>query len=79
MSQDHAFDRRNLDWYIDKAVQVLVFMGGISAIIFIVGIFLFITKEGIGFLIDTLDFQEFSAHPTGNPVMRMRRNMAFWP
>jgi phosphate transport system permease protein len=67
MSQGHAFDHRNLDWYIDKAVQVLVFMGGISAIIFIVGIFLFITKEGIGFLIETLNFQEFFGSPYWDP------------
>ena len=43
-------DRRNLDWFIDKAVQVLVFIAGISAIIFIIGIFVFITKEGVGFI-----------------------------
>ena len=24
------FDQRDLDWYIDKAVQVLVFIGGVS-------------------------------------------------
>jgi len=64
---DQAFDQRNLDWYIDKAVQVLVFMGGISAIVFIVGIFLFITKEGIGFLFETLDFEEFFTSPYWEP------------
>jgi phosphate transport system permease protein len=53
------FDRRNLDWYIDKAVQALVFIGGISAIVFIIGIFVFITKEGMGFVINTLDLGEF--------------------
>ena len=36
------FDRRNRDWYIDKFVQLVVFVGGISAIIFIIGIFVFI-------------------------------------
>jgi len=45
------FDQLNRDWYIDKAVQALVFIGGISAIIFIIGIFVFITKEGLGFLV----------------------------
>ena len=45
------FDQLNRDWYIDKAVQILVFIGGISAIIFIIGIFVFITKEGLGFLL----------------------------
>lgn len=53
------FDRRNLDWYIDKFVQLLVFVCGISAIIFIIGIFVFITKEGVGFILDTMDPGEF--------------------
>jgi phosphate transport system permease protein len=53
-----AIDRRNADWYIDKAVQVLVFFCGISAIIFIIGIFVFITKEGYAF-IGKMDWAEF--------------------
>jgi phosphate transport system permease protein len=53
------FDRRNLDWYIDKGVQLLVFISGISAIIFIIGIFAFITVEGIGFIRHTMDPAEF--------------------
>ncbi len=53
------FDRRNLDWYIDKLVQVLVFISGISAIICIIGIFVFITKEGLGFVFETMDVKEF--------------------
>jgi phosphate transport system permease protein len=52
-------DRRDLDWYVDRAVQVLVFLGGISAIVFIIGIFVFVTKEGIGFALDALDPAEF--------------------
>ncbi|MCP4042677.1 MAG: phosphate ABC transporter permease subunit PstC [Gammaproteobacteria bacterium] len=58
-SETADFDRRNLDWYIDKLVQVLVFIGGISAIIFIIGIFVFITKEGLGFVFETMDIKEF--------------------
>ena len=49
------FDQLNRDWYIDKAVQALVFIGGISAIIFIIGIFVFITKEGLGFLVGAME------------------------
>ena len=45
------FDRRDLDWYIDKAIGALVFVCGFSAIIFVLGIFLFVTKEGIGFIL----------------------------
>lgn len=53
------FDRRNSDWYVDKLVQVVVFLGGISAIVFIIGIFVFVTKEGVGFIFDTMDPWEF--------------------
>jgi phosphate transport system permease protein len=53
------FDRRDLDWFIDKLVQFLVFLGGISAIVFIIGIFVFITKEGMDFTLETLNFTEF--------------------
>ena len=62
------FDRRNADWYIDKAVQILVFVGGISAIIFIIGIFVFVTKEGFGFLIGAFDFAEFFGSPRWKPT-----------
>jgi phosphate transport system permease protein len=62
------FDQRNLDWYIDKAVQALVFIGGISAIVFIIGIFIFITVEGFGFIVDRFDFQEFFTSPWWEPT-----------
>lgn len=62
------FDQLNRDWYIDKAVQILVFLGGISAVIFIIGIFVFITKEGMGFLgIDT-SFKDFFLSPNWRPT-----------
>jgi len=66
--QSRVFDRRNTDWYIDKGVQALVFIGGISAIIFIIGIFVFITKEGFGFLLDRFDFREFFTSPYWYPA-----------
>jgi len=52
-------DRRDLAWYVDKLVQVLVFVGGLSGILCILGIFIFITKEGFGFIADTLEFSQF--------------------
>ena len=58
LSQD-VFDRRTLDWYVDKVMQSLVFIGGISAIIFIIGIFVFITLEGMDFVFSRLDIAEF--------------------
>jgi phosphate transport system permease protein len=62
------FDRRNVAWYIDKLVQVLVFIGGISAIIFILGIFIFVTKEGLGFILGRFDFTEFFTSPYWYPA-----------
>lgn len=48
--QTDVDDRLDAAWYIDKAVTVLVFVGGVSAILFIVGIFIFVTREGVGFI-----------------------------
>jgi len=61
------FDRRDPDWYVDKVVQTLVFIGGISAIVFIVGIFLFIAREGVTFVVNTLDIKEFLTSPYWAP------------
>ena len=69
---DSDFDRLNRDWYIDKAVQLLVFIGGISAIVFIIGIFVFITKEGFGFLAGAFDFREFFFSPNWRPTSEAR-------
>jgi len=69
---DGDFDRLNRDWYIDKAVQLLVFIGGISAIVFIIGIFVFITKEGFGFLAGAFDFREFFFSPNWRPTSEAR-------
>jgi phosphate transport system permease protein len=69
---DASFDRLNLDWYVDKAVQVLVFIGGISAIIFIIGIFVFISKEGFGFLADDFNVREFFFSPNWRPTSEKR-------
>ncbi|NIP88185.1 MAG: phosphate ABC transporter permease subunit PstC [Gammaproteobacteria bacterium] len=62
------FDRRDADWFIDKAVSGLVFVGGISAIVFIIGIFVFITKEGAGFIVTEFDFAEFFGSPRWRPT-----------
>ena len=57
-------------WYVDRAAQVLVFVGGISAIVLILGIFVFVTKEGLDFVFGVLDLREFFTsiewRPTSN-------------
>ncbi|MGI9629160.1 MAG: phosphate ABC transporter permease subunit PstC [Longimicrobiales bacterium] len=65
-----VMDRRDGAWYVDKLVQALVFIGGISGIIFVVGIFVFVTREGLGFVFGTFDVMEFFGsiawRPTSN-------------
>jgi phosphate transport system permease protein len=68
LADSNRFDQRNLDWYVDKVVQGLVFVGGISAILFIIGIFIFITVEGFGFLTGRFDFVEFFTSPWWEPT-----------
>ena len=65
-------DRRNFDWYIDRLVQIIVFICGISAIIFIIGIFVFVTKEGLGFILETFDFKEFFGSGRWKPTSEYR-------
>ena len=61
-------NQRNADWYIDKVVQYLVFLSGISAIILIIGIFVFVTIEGLGFLFEDFSFREFFLSPWWEPT-----------
>jgi phosphate transport system permease protein len=67
-SASSDFDRRNRDWYVDKLVQALVFLGGISAIVFIVGIFVFVTIQGFGFLLEDFSFSDFFLSPWWEPT-----------
>ena len=64
----HAADRRDLAWWVDRVVQILVLLGGLSAIVFIVGIFLFIGREGAGFVLDGFSFREFFLSPRWTPT-----------
>jgi len=52
-------DARTIEWYVDKLMASVIFLAGISAIIFIVGIFGFIAKEGFAFVLDTMDVGQF--------------------
>jgi phosphate transport system permease protein len=60
--------RRDWAWLQDRIVSGLVFLGGISAIVFILGIFAFVTKEGMGFVVHTLDATEFFGSPAWRPT-----------
>ena len=71
-SAAYDFARRDLAWYTDMLVRVLVFIGGISAIVFIVGIFIFITKEGLGFIVADFNAKEFFLSPNWRPTSEVR-------
>jgi len=60
-----ALDRA---WYVDKLVRVLVFVGGISAILAIVAIFVFITIEAVPFIMGPFDPAEFFLSPVWRPT-----------
>ena len=52
-------DQLGFDWFVDKAFQVIFFIGGISAIVFIFGIFIFVASEGLDFLLNEFNAAEF--------------------
>ncbi|MFY9344372.1 MAG: phosphate ABC transporter permease subunit PstC [Planctomycetota bacterium] len=66
-----ALDRRDAAWWLDWLARMLVMAGGVSAIVFIAGIFLFIATQGLDFTANRLDFGEFFTaiewRPTGHP------------
>ena len=61
-------DRPTWDWFIDKTAQVLLFISGISAIIFILSIIVFVFEQGLGFLVQTVDLVEFFTTPFWEPT-----------
>jgi ABC-type phosphate transport system permease subunit len=65
-------DRRGAAWVIDRAAQVFIFLGGVSAIVFILAIFIFITREGVGFLFERFDPVEFFTSPRWMPTSARR-------
>ena len=52
-------DQLGFDWFVAKAFQVIFFIGGISAIVFIFGIFIFVASEGLDFLLNEFNAAEF--------------------
>ena len=55
-------------WWWDKFAQVVVFLGGISAIVFIIAIFVFVAQQGLGFAVFELDKTVFFTSPEWRPT-----------
>jgi phosphate transport system permease protein len=54
-----ALDHRDRSWWVDMVARVVVLLGGMSAILFIVGIFVFIGTQGLDFALHRLSWSEF--------------------
>ena len=52
-------DRRDRTWWFDTIARYVVLAGGLSAILFIVAIFVFIASQGFGYLLHDIDWTEF--------------------
>ena len=63
-----AEDSRSRDWWIDRTMAVVMWLAGISAIVAIIGIFVFITREGAGFFGTGFEIKEFRASPLWRPT-----------
>lgn len=58
-AEAESVDARDVAWYVDKLAAGLIFLGGVSAVVFILAIFAFVTREGLAFVADRFDFVEF--------------------
>ncbi len=54
-----SLDRLDGAWWADQVARWLIFAGGLSAIVFILAIFIFVGKEGLGFAFQDLSWSEF--------------------
>jgi len=54
-----SLDRRDRAWWFDFGARAAVFVGGMSAILFIAAIFVFIGTQGLDFAIHRLSWSEF--------------------
>jgi phosphate transport system permease protein len=54
-----SLGRRSWEIWGERALEALIRLCGISAILFVFGIFFFVVREGIGFLFDGLNLRQF--------------------
>jgi len=64
--------RRLADRVVEVAIESLIRLCGISAIIFVFGILYFVFREGAGFLFAGLDVREFFTSPEWYPTSQSR-------
>lgn len=67
----------NMGWMVDTAMKWLMFICGFSAIVFVLGIFFFIFKEGVAFL-GKMDIMEFFTSPAWRPTSQVKPTYGIW-
>lgn len=65
---DRLDDRIDAAWIWDRIARAVIFIGGISAIVFVVAIFVFVAKEGLTFIFQKLDLGFFFTSPEWRPA-----------
>jgi phosphate transport system permease protein len=60
--------RRRLEHVAERGIELLIRLCGISAIVFVFGIFFFVFREGSGFLFHGFRFREFFLSPEWYPT-----------
>jgi len=63
-----ASDRRDLSYYVDRLMAAMIFVAGVSAIVFVVGIFVFVAREALGFVLGQLDLGSLLSSPDWRPT-----------
>ena len=64
-----TLDRRNRTWWFDWLARAVVFVGGMSAILFIAAIFVFIASQGLGYALGELHWVEFLTGRRWEPTL----------
>lgn len=64
---DRLDDGIDAAWIWDRIARGVIFVGGISAIVFVVAIFAFVAREGLGFIFQDLDLGFFFTSPEWRP------------
>lgn len=65
-------NRRRLEVIIESAIETLIRLCGISAILFVFGIFFFVFREGSGFFLHGFDIREFFFSQEWYPTSQSR-------
>jgi phosphate transport system permease protein len=61
-------DRIDAAWIWDRVARIAIFIGGISAILFVIAIFVFVAQQGLGFALFELDLPTFFTSPAWRPT-----------